>query len=390
MSDAMKNMGYRRGGAPSPVERLETLRLRIEQASKGFLDWWFGELMALVPARLRDHLTGSRERLYLSVEGDAAELVSVAGDERTSLGRVDLSQPSTVQRALAIAAKIQGAEPVPVVLTLPASEALRTRFSLPAAAERNLDQVVGFEFERVTPFKREEACYAWRILARNKAAKTIDVELTILPRADIDAIVTAARHTNLKVTMIEIAGASAGDPVSVIPVEDGDIRTGDASARRVIAGLAIAAGLLAIVCIALPFIRADHRLNVLDAQMNEARAKADASLAVEKQIDALLGDRSFLADRRRRLPTVTELLDALTRLTPDDAWLTELQIEGDQIHLTGAAGSATGLLGVIDQSPTFSDAGFRASITQDGQLKRERFDITARIVPNIEPGKDRK
>ena len=377
MSDAMKNMGYRRDAGLSPIERLAGLRHRIEQGAQAFLDWWLGELLQMVPDALRRRIAGSRSRLYLLMTDGRPELLSVTGEERTSLGAIDFGLPQSVKRALAMA----GDESAPVTLRLPASQALRTRFSLPAAAERNLDQVVGFEFERVAPFKREEAYYSWRVLSRDKQARSLEVELTILRRSDVDGIVTAAGETGLKVTMVEIAGASPGDPASIIPFEGAEARTRDASARLVIGGLAAVAGLLAVVCIALPFVRAERQSAALGAALAKAQTQAETSLAVEKQIEALLSDRTFLVDRRHRLPTVTELLDTVTRLTPDDTWLTELQIEGDQIHLAGAAESATSLLGVIDQSPAFSNAGFRASITQDGQLKRERFDISARIAP---------
>jgi general secretion pathway protein L len=81
---------------------------------------------------------------------------------------------------------------------------------------------------------------------------------------------------------------------------------------------------------------------------------------------------------------VTELLDALTRLAPDDAWLTELQITGSDIRLTGAASSATALLGLIEQSVSFRNAAFRSPVVQDSRLGRERFDLGAQIAPRGE------
>ncbi len=380
MSDAMKKMGYRRQADLSPAERLDALRLRIGQGAKTFRHWWFGELLGLVPETLRQRISGTRSRLHLVMKDGTAELVSSTGGETTSLGAIDLEVSQSVGRALALSPQIIE-RPAPVCLSLPATDALRTRFFLPAAAERNLDQVVGFEFERVTPFRREEACYAWRISARDKAAHRIEIELTILPKPDVDAIVTAATKAGLRITAIEVAAVASGDPASFIPLEGAEALTSHGRARLVIGWLAATAAFLAVVCVVLPFVRASQQSSRLDVQLVSAQKQAAASLEVEKQIEALTSDRTFLIDRRRHLPTVTGLLDTVTRLTPDDAWLTELQIEGDQIHLSGAAESATGLLGRIDQSKVFSDAGFRSSITQDGELKRERFDISARIVP---------
>ena len=90
------------------------------------------------------------------------------------------------------------------------------------------------------------------------------------------------------------------------------------------------------------------------------------------------------------MPTVTELLDALTHLAPDDTWLTELQIAGTDIRLTGAAGSATALLGLIAQSPDFRNAAFRSPVVQDSRLGRERFDLGAQISPRDEKNGEAK
>jgi len=49
------------------------------------------------------------------------------------------------------------------------------------------------------------------------------------------------------------------------------------------------------------------------------------------------------------------------------------------VLVAGFAASATAVLGLIDQSPILSNATFRSSVTQDAQLNRERFDISAQL-----------
>ena len=66
-------------------------------------------------------------------------------------------------------------------------------------------------------------------------------------------------------------------------------------------------------------------------------------------------------------------------------WLTEVEIDGDHVQLSGLAGSATAVLGLLDQSPMLANAAFRSSVTQDAQLGRERFDITAQVRRKTQP-----
>jgi len=363
------------------VEQMLDWHARIEPATRGALRWWLNELAGLVPQVLRRRVASLSSRLVLVTDASGTALVCETGEQRDPLGRVDLREPQTVRRALSAAPQGRLDRAANVTLRLPADRALRTRVSLPLAAERNLDQVVGFEFERLVPFKRDEAYYTYRIIGRDKAVRSLQVELTVTPRAEIDATAQAATRAGLHLAAIEIAGTTPLDLTSSIPLRHGDQPAARSQARFVIAALAVTAALLAAACIAIPFWRAQSTLNALTAQLAEVRRQAGTSIDLQKQIDAQIQDQRFLTDRRLRMPTVTELLDTITRLTPDNTWLTELQINGSEIHLIGASVSATALLGLVDQSPAFRNAAFRSSITQDPRLKRERFDISARIAP---------
>jgi general secretion pathway protein L len=367
------------------ADRFLDWRAGVEPALRGALHWWIGELVGVVPAEMRRRVASLRSRLLLVVDHFGMSLVCEIGGERQPLGSVDLNSAQTVQRALKAAPQGWAAHAANVVLCLPASRALRTSVSLPLAAERNLDQVVSFEIERLVPFKRDESYYAHRIVERNKAARNLQLELTVIPRTEIDAITRSAQEVGLHTVGIEIAGATPAEPVAFIPLEGAARPAADTQARMTIVIFGAAAALLAVACIVIPFVRAQTARAALTAQVAEARREADTSLNLQKQIDAQVQDQRFLVDRRRVTPTVTELLDTITRLTPDDTWLTELQITANEVHLIGASTSATALLGLVDQSPVFRNAAFRSSITQDSRLNRERFDISARIAPRIEP-----
>jgi general secretion pathway protein L len=143
--------------------------------------------------------------------------------------------------------------------------------------------------------------------------------------------------------------------------------------------------LLAVAAILIPFLQARTTIETLTAQVAEARRQADASLAVQKQIDAKIQDQQFLVAKKQRALTLTEILNVVTQLTPDDTWLSEMQVSGDEIHLVGVSASATQVLSLIDQSPSFRNAAFRSSITRDAKLNAERFDIGAHVAPRSKP-----
>jgi len=364
------------------VEQMKEWQGRVEPALRGAWHWWLAEMVSFVPARLRRWIASLRSRLLFVIDGSGPQLAYETGERRETLGRVDLKGDvaAAIRRVLAAATPRVG-QARDLVICLPAERGLRTSVTLPLAAEANLDQVIGFEFERLVPFKKEEVYYAHRIAGRNKLARTLQIELTVVPRSEVEELLRDIRRAGLHVIGLEIAAGRPDSGASRIMFEGVDRAVAYPRARLALASIAALFMVLAVAAIAIPFAAALRTRESLSAEVAAARSQAEASLNLQKQIDAETQDRRFLITRRRDTPTVTELLDTITRLTPDDTWLTELQITGSEVHLVGASASATVLLGLVDQSPSFRDAAFRSSVTQDSRIGRERFDISAHIAP---------
>src|SRR5215469_2713515 len=384
---ATENLARMKGMSMFRVDHMFGWQTRLDSGLRAALRWWLDELASLVPEELRRRVASLRSRLLLIVDNNGAQLAIENGDRREALGRIDLAagQPDSVRQLIAAAPQGGRSIAANVVLCLPSDRALRTTVALPLAAERNLDQVIGFEFERLVPFKREDVHYACQIVQRNKAARSLQIELTVVPRQDIQELLRQAQRLDLHVRSIEVAAARPPFVAAQILLDGHDRPARHPRARLAILSLGTVASLLAIASIAIPFVRASSSLETLTAQVADARREAEASISLQKQIDAEIQDQQFLANRKRQTPTMTELLDIITRLTPDDTWLTELQVAGTEIHLIGASSSATTLLGLVDQSPTFRNAAFRSSITQDSKIDRERFDVSAKIAPRSGP-----
>ncbi|MBV8651170.1 MAG: hypothetical protein JO255_06860, partial [Alphaproteobacteria bacterium] len=174
--------------------------------------WWTGELAASVPASLRHYLTGARGRLVLQIQGDGiGEILRESATRREVLGTLDLlaAAPAEIAGLLRTIGGGRG-----IALRLPADAALRTTLSLPLAAQRNLAQVVSFELERRTPFKRADTYHAFRLLRRDPAAQRLTVELTVAPRRVVDEALAVAQRLGIEAACVEAAGADRSETVS--------------------------------------------------------------------------------------------------------------------------------------------------------------------------------
>ena len=68
---------------------------------------------------------------------------------------------------------------------------------------------------------------------------------------------------------------------------------------------------------------------------------------------------------------------------PDEAWLTELRLTGDQLVIAGFAARADGLIGLLDASPMLQEVRFAAPVTRDRPEAPERFQVAMRVrVPD--------
>jgi general secretion pathway protein L len=347
---------------------------RLAGTVRAAWSWWIGELLALVPGRLR-RIGGLRGQQVLIVDGRQAELVYELAGRRDSLGYFNAaaSRPTkTVSRAR---------RRRQTVVRLAAEHGLRTSLSLPLAAADNLGQVIAFEIERRTPFRREDVYFTHRILERDAKTRKVAVELTVAPRAVVDDALRVAAGIGLSVVGVEIAASPTVPTPSpnLLP----QIRpAGRRSAFRIVVAILVLAivGLGAAVVLT-PLMQAQALAEDLARRVAEAKRQADAALALQKEIGEAAIDAQFLVMRRRQMPTISELLRTLTHLLPDDTWLTELQITSTEVQLNGYSNSATALLSVLDDAAGFSGAAFRSSLTHDSKLDRELFDITAKLKP---------
>ncbi len=318
--------------------------------------------------------------LALASDGSSALLSAGAGRDALR-ARIDLSPSRLTEARVALAALRSRRRSLRrgVILRLPAEAALHTTMTLPLAAQANLDQVVSFELDRRTPFKRDEVYHSQRVLNRDAVAKRVTVQLTVVPRQVVEQTRALADRLGLGLAGVDVAGADAA-PVSGNLLPPRPLPFSARLPRVATAALALlAAGLLAAA--ALIPLEASHRsAATLSAALADSKRRADESLRLQKEIDAEVQESGFLAARKHQTPSVSEVLFALTHLLPDDAWLTELEVTNGEVRMTGFAESAASVLGLVDQSPHFANAAFRSPVTQDQRTKREQFNIGARLA----------
>ena len=352
-----------------------------------FVGWWGGELAALVPDGLRRRFHGNAGQIVFDISGAEIAIDHVSERSHRAVGRVAARPDDPAVEAASLAPLFGNlrTERYDVVLRMPAAHALRKTLSLPRAAAGNLRQVLTFEMDRQTPFSADQVYFDFLVGAES-SSETIAVELVACPRGEVDAAVERAKAWGIRPDIVDIgdiAGREAPRParINLLPREAG--RPAGAGTTRLVAALAVVAVVLAAAAIYLPLDRQRRAAEEMQAEAAKARVGALAVAKLRETITELADGARFLSERKRTSPGVVETLDALTRLLPDDTWIQQLRINGDEVRVTGFSAAASSLIGLIEQSARFTGARFRSSVTRDARTKSERFTISAKIVPGI-------
>ena len=351
-----------------------------------FLRWWRAELAALVPEQLRQ--LSRRQRYAVLMLGEGSQPATVLIETPTGPAELArIAEPGGAAARAAVQAVMlqpeiagpRGRDELGLCLRLPSRYAVCRSIELPLAAADNLSEVIGFELDRYTPFRAEQVYFCHRMLGRDPAGQRLAVEITVVPRSIVDGALRTAGDLGWVPERVDVAAPSPDATASdnLLPAAPTRRRGG----ARLTFGLAAAAVALTLAAAAIPFAGALRQAAAMTEELAVVEQQVRAVAGLKKEIDELRDGNDFLVSRKRRSPTVSDLLAETTRLLPDDTWLTELHLTATDEELSGVSASASALIGILEKSGRFRDTTFRSPVIPDQASGRERFSIAAHIVP---------
>jgi general secretion pathway protein L len=334
----------------------------LAAVARGFR-WWGGELAGMLPAALRP----SGPRLVVDLSG-ASPMVA----RRVQGGGWRACAPLDADGARLFASEAE------VVLAVPPDWIMRRTLRLPEAAEARLDAVLEFEVEQHIPFVAREVLWTARIAERLPEQQRIEVAVAILPRRLVEAAAARLRAAGLKARLLVRSDPEAAWPSLSLEALSPAGRRLRPVAEAALAGLA---GLLSLHLALGELRRGEAVAAAVEARAAAAREGAEQVLALEAEAASLRTRLALAADIRGGRPAAVAVLEEVARLLPDEAWLTEFRLTGDQVVVAGFAARADSLLGLLDASPMLREVRFAAPVTRDRPDAPERFQVAMRTVP---------
>ena len=149
------------------------------------------------------------------------------------------------------------------------------------------------------------------------------------------------------------------------------------------------AGLLVIMGVTLGYrghSQTQSLISQLEAKSEKMQPQVNRSIALRQQVQQRQTEldelRELMKGRQRALMVLKELTEKL----PDNAFLANLNVQGERVSITGHADSASTLLPVLLNSKYFKSVESRY-IVPDKSMKKEKFnfELTIRRSSNSEP-----
>jgi general secretion pathway protein L len=337
-----------------------------------FFDWWVGQLRDLIPEAWRGPAGGSDA---LIADASQPGLLTLHRRRRGVLTRV--SQVQRDNNAIpSLRAALNGRpRGEPVLLRIAASLVLERAVSLPLAAERDLDRVLGYEMERLTPFTAAELVWAAAIQQRDRARARLAVRLTMVPRTAIDPLIQQLRDQGAAPDAIE---ATLPDGTRTLKLQHQRTTARIGFSNR---SLAAAAAAMVLFILASPFLRQSLELSDLQDRLDLMAPRIEQVNALRHRIAGATAGGDAVAAETRRLGDTLEAIAALTDILPDDSYLTEFTMRERKMTLSGLGASAPKLISGLSADPRIRNPAFTAPVTRSETNHDDVFAIRAELAP---------
>ena len=350
-----------------------------------YVRWWTDELRGALPTWMSAWFAGDSALGEVGADQDALHVVSTSQGRARILKSVPHVEVSTSPVFREMVAKEQDR----VRLVLSPGQILVRQLTLPAAIEENLVEALGFEIDRVTPFKVDQAHYMARVTSRDAQKETIDVLLVVLPRGRLESLLAATRQAGLSVVEAGAEpGLTGGQFIDLMPANMKPARKWG-QMTRVNLALAAAAAVLLMMAMLLPVWQKREQVIALIPMVDKTASEFATTRKIFDEYAKLAGEYNYIATKKHATQPVMSIIEEVTRISPDTTYTQTLELKTSgkvrELMMMGEASSASKVIESLEQSPLFQNASQKSQTTRGSQINTERFHVATEVKPRQVP-----
>lgn len=352
------------------------MKLQVPHLNKPTVGWFADALGKVfddcLPFGVRKWLLQRQSpTLIVCPQGREALLVRALGGERTTLTVLDTRSEASSITALVPRPHKGWRE---TVVELPAFQVLTRQVTFPVQVKDKLHQVIGYEIDRLTPFRSENVYYDAKITDLLSRGSKLEVRLAVCRRDQADVWLERLRYLGSPPARLSWPGAWEG--ANLIPKAQ--------RKRSVNYSLLINLGLFMVIALLVaavmysPLEQKNRELEQYTQALRNIRIEAEQVPVIREELERARTGSLAVLERKAAQPRMIDLLRELTDRLPDHTWIQTVNFRSDEVDLRGESDQATELLNILEKAPGISNVSFRSPVMQVSQTGKERFHISFR------------
>jgi len=360
---------------------------KVSVAIVNFLRWWGSELKGIFSTP--DRVGSARHPLafILSIENERVRIIDKRNQQVAELEDRDNRQILIEDAANSLTKILPSTPRATVGLRFANQDCFRRRIELPVAARKDVEKVLELELERTTPFRRGDVYAAYYIENETTPAMgKLAVHQLIIKRSTVDPAIEALSQVGIAPAFADCWNLEGTAPLPIDflsrPESEATRHSKGWGLAPVLTALSVA---FTIAALTTTVVRHQSALKEITAATATAKSEAHMVRQALQKSQQTSTQIELIKRLRRQRTSAAHILEELTTLIPDSAWLSDLRIEGEMVEFTGYAKSAASLIPRFEKSKLFTAATLTAPVMLDARQDKERFSIRVRVRDGAAP-----
>lgn len=346
----------------------------VTRWAKMYWSWWTNELIAMLPEHWQTTVLQRNQRIRIEIDDNDfvvfAENGSRLGEFRREAGKAKLDIDFDVPVA-----------PTEIRLVLPSDKVLIRQLELPLATEENLLEAMSFQMDMQTPFSVDQVYYDCHVRARDAKSQLLTVDLVVTPRWYLDELLDGLADNGISPDCVSVPDLDSAIPLPVDLLPTGRRRKNGIRLGRRRNLLLFTANLVIVAAVlATPLLQKRLAINALEPQVQQAIEAAKSGKELRQQVQLLADSSRYLRDKKKSELLVMRTFDEITRLLPENTWVSRLDIDTGEIQLQGQSSASATLIQLLEASPLLQNVRFRSPVTRIAATEEDRFHLSADLV----------
>ena len=261
-----------------------------------------------------------------------------------------------------------------IVLSVDTALCFRRSVDVRSASASTTGKILALDLARIMPSSVGDWLSGYTIFASDPVRKTAKVDHVVLRKAILEPVLAHCARHDCRVAAITFHESTLQPlPIAVDP------NGGPFYQRRFERWVTV--GVLSLVSLllsgaAVAWTIAGHTEAARTVIVEETQKLQEKVSDIQQRLDKLKSssaESASLVNWKRSSPLLPMVLEDLSAILPDDAFLDSLSIDGDIVSLEGLASAPERLIATLEASSRFRDVAFTAPVFRNPSDSKSRF-----------------